>query len=118
MNLDSIENLDSNEISSLYDDIVENSVNLAQCACGTDGTCSYNGNRSNGGYNFCIAFTHNGTRNYISSDDCRVWCRNNCSTDYSVWWGYVQSGCNDGYNWPEHNPCSLSSGSSYLSICR
>ena len=116
MNFEAIENLSAEELASLYDDVIEGEINVAQCACGTDGTCSYNGSKNSD--NTCIAFTLNGTQNYISEENCRTFCKKNCDTDYILYWGYVQSRCNDNYYLQNHNPCTKNSGDSYILFCR
>ena len=121
MSFEIIENLSSEELALLYDDVIEGAVNIAQCACGTDSICSYNGNRNYDNVYFpnsvgaCII--NNTNNNYFDSTQCREVCKTTCQTDISFWWAYRQTYCSpDGRR--EHNPCTISSGGSYSSICR
>lgn len=101
MNFNEIENLSQEEISLLYDEIIENSMNIAQCACVTTGSlCSSSSSKG-----LCIAFTHNSSANYKSEADCKTFCRSNCGSSDILWWSYVQSSCNDGWGDQYHQPC-------------
>lgn len=112
MNFDAIENLNPEELASLYDDIIEGAVNIAQCTCGVDGTCDYNA-PSNHPNRTCVLKLFTNASNYVDSNTCRTLCKNTCNTDYFLWWSYRQNiGCKGDSNW---NDGCIKNGQS---ICR
>lgn len=114
MNFEKIENLSSEEISLMYDKVLEDSINISQCFCGTDGTCTFTGGDSTK----CVATTNSGGASYLTAAQCSEFCRQNCATEYSGWWSYHQYGCNDGYGDAYHYPCKKLENGSWRQFCR
>ena len=118
MSFEIIENLSSEELASLYDDVIEGFTNIAQCVCGVNGLCkaSQEGGPSPGG---CINATHHDASSTVTREQCRQRCISECETYSFLWYSYRQPSCygNTAGRYDSY-PCVIVQNTSVIEACR